>query len=441
MRHILKHHGRYVFRHEDLIAIAGECGGQILSLFEFWTSCRLAEQDRVRSLNKQLAAKGKQQTKEPDNWLLETIEDIRAGLMDGWGISSIKRALKELVAAGYVLEGKAKNPWLRTKTYQLNIQEVQKALDAWQDKQSGILSEVSNPLVSEELISTHRAVDFNSSSGLNEPQTIYINNPLKHSQPEEQSPVCVRKKEEEEELRSQEKIPTNQSSFVPQIRNPEPSTLQPAAGGSAVPSAKWESVESLIESILVDPYIEPTDSIPSAVKSEMRSRGWLFPWRSRTRDNMYQTCNQELVDHIAKERASWGNEPTYKQKIPGVIGWIGENERTKAGLEKIMAYWSIVKKQAEKDNPAPQQQTENKPEPPVAIDPNLDPDILLESEWRDPQTQRRMRKTERGDILGLMEIGQGTGNYKWVVMEKAPKQKSEESIRARENFKKTVGII
>ena len=430
MRHILKHSGRYVYRHEDLIAIAGECGGQILSLFEFWTSCRMAEQDRVRSQNKQLAAKGKSPTKEPDNWLLETIEDIRAGLMDGWGISSIKRALKQLVEAGYILEGKAKNPWLRTKTYQLNIPEVQKALDAWQNGQSGVLVEAQNPVVLEQLNSTYRGVDFNSSSGCFESQTIYNNNPSKHSQPmgQQSQGVCG-----EEEGKDKSPFVQPPTSGVTSTRNdPEKSST---LGAAAVLSAKWDSVESLIESILVDPYLDPTEPIPSVIKSEMKSRRWLFPWRSLTRHNLYQTCDQVLVDHIAKEWASWNNEPTYKQKIPGVIGWIGENERTKTGLEKIMSYWSIVNKEAQKDDPAvPKAQPDQQPKV-KAKDPNLDPDILLDGEWRCAETNRRMRKTDKGDIVALMETGKDT--WTWVVIERAKPAPLPACTEGRKRFQES----
>lgn len=421
MRHILKHSGRYVYRHEDLIAIAGECGGQILSLFEFWTSCRMAEQDRVRSQNKQLAAKGKSPTKEPDNWLLETIEDIRAGLMDGWGISSIKRALKQLVEAGYILEGKAKNPWLRTKTYQLNIPEVQKALDAWQNGQSGVLAEAQNPVVPEQLNSTHRGVDFNSSSGCFEPQTIYNNNPSKHSQPmgQQSQGVCG-----EEEGKDKSPFVQPPTSGVTSTRNdPEKSST---LGAAAVLSAKWDSVESLIESILVDPYLAATDPIPSVYRSDMRVRGWLFPWRSHERSGLFGTCNPALVEKKARDWAAINKDSEWKNRIQDVLGWVTKKEATKGGLEELMSLWISIQQK----NPQPQanQQTNE------AKNPDTDPEILLDGEWRCTETNRRMRKADNGDILVLMEIGKDTGNYQWAVFKKAPQTQTQEQIDGLKKF-------
>ena len=409
MRHILKHSGRYVYRHEDLIAIAGECGGQILSLFEFWTSCRMAEQDRVRSQNKQLAAKGKSPTKEPDNWLLETIEDIRAGLMDGWGISSIKRALKQLVDANYVLEGKAKNPWLRTKTYQLNIPEVQKALDAWQNRQSSVLAEAQNPVVPEQLNSTHRGVDFNSSSGCFEPQTIYNNNPLKHSQPmgQQSQGVCGEEEGKEEQIQSPFVQPP--TSGVTSTRNdPEKSST---LGGGAVLSAKWDSVESLIESILVDPYLAATDPIPSVCRSDMRLRGWLFPWRSHERNGLFGTCNPALVEKKARDWAAINKDSEWKNRIQDVLGWVTKKEATKGGLEELMSLWMSIQ---QKNPSLPQQQTSQQTN--EAKNPDVDPDITLETEWRHPVTKQRMRFiAPLGRVLVLIQ----TGNiYQWALSEK-----------------------
>ncbi|WP_445632631.1 hypothetical protein [Nostoc sp. DSM 114161] len=70
-------------------------------------------------------------------------------------------------------------------------------------------------------------------------------------------------------------------------------------------------------------------------------RGWRFPWRTATRDKIYQTCDRGLVELIAKERAKW-SKCEWTEKIPTVIKSIGNLEATKGGLEELLGYWSKV---------------------------------------------------------------------------------------------------
>ncbi|MGF1988858.1 MAG: helix-turn-helix domain-containing protein [Nostoc sp. ZfuVER08] len=104
---------------------------------------------------------------------------------------------------------------------------------------------------------------------------------------------------------------------------------------------KFQSVEDLLNQILLDPGIMASDPLPAVYKSEIKLRGWRFPWRTATRDKIYQTCNSALVELIAKERAKW-SKCEWTEKIPTVIKSIGNLEATKGGLEELLGYWSKV---------------------------------------------------------------------------------------------------
>ncbi|MBD6620841.1 hypothetical protein FNW02_35100 [Komarekiella sp. 'clone 1'] len=111
---------------------------------------------------------------------------------------------------------------------------------------------------------------------------------------------------------------------------------------------KFQSIEDLIDQILLDPSIMASDSLPAVYKSEIKMRGWRFPWRTTTRDKIYQTCDRRLVELIAAERASW-DKVSCEQKIPAVISSIVNWESTKGGWEKLMSYWQRILQQ----QPAP----------------------------------------------------------------------------------------
>ncbi|MBD2492663.1 helix-turn-helix domain-containing protein, partial [Aulosira sp. FACHB-615] len=104
---------------------------------------------------------------------------------------------------------------------------------------------------------------------------------------------------------------------------------------------KFQSIEDLLNHILLDPSIMASEPLPAVYKNEIKLRCWRFPWRTNTRDKIYQTCDRRLVELIAKERAGW-DKVDWQQKIPTVIKSISNWEVSKAGLEELLVYWSKV---------------------------------------------------------------------------------------------------
>ena len=84
-----------------------------------------------------------------------------------------------------------------------------------------------------------------------------------------------------------------------------------------------------------------SDALPTVYKSEIKMRGWRFPWRTPSRDKIYQTCDHSLVEMIARERAKWSG-CEWTEKIPTVIKSIGNLEASKGGLEELLSYWSKI---------------------------------------------------------------------------------------------------
>jgi hypothetical protein len=105
---------------------------------------------------------------------------------------------------------------------------------------------------------------------------------------------------------------------------------------------KFQSIEDLIDMVLVDPSIMATDSLPAVYRTEIKMRNWRFPWRTAIRDKIYQTCDRRLVELIAKHRAKWSESESWQEKIPTVLKSISNLEGSKAGLEELMGYWSQV---------------------------------------------------------------------------------------------------
>ena len=114
---------------------------------------------------------------------------------------------------------------------------------------------------------------------------------------------------------------------------------------------RFKSVDDLIDHLLADPGIMANEPLPSVYKNELKLRQWSFPWRTVTRDKIYQTCDKRLVELVAKERADWENVH-WEKKIPTVIKSIGNMEATKGGLEQLLGYWSEILKQ-DKQSPQP----------------------------------------------------------------------------------------
>jgi hypothetical protein len=153
---------------------------------------------------------------------------------------------------------------------------------------------------------------------------------------------------------NQEKEPIPESS-PPLLKKSETShqTQNPASGSTVsglfdnpeqmnkAKKPKFQSIEDLLNLVLLDPGIMASEPLPAVYRSEIKLRSWRFPWRTATRDKIYQTCDRRLVELIAKERAKW-SKCEWTEKIPTVIKSIGNLEATKGGLEELLGYWSKV---------------------------------------------------------------------------------------------------
>ncbi|MEH2120565.1 hypothetical protein [Nostoc sp.] len=117
---------------------------------------------------------------------------------------------------------------------------------------------------------------------------------------------------------------------------------------------KFQSIEDLIDMVLVDPSIMATDSLPAVYRTEIKMRSWRFPWRTATRDKIYQTCDRRLVELIAKHRAKWSESESWQEKIPTVLKSIGNLESSKAGLEELLGYWSQISEPEATSSPTKQ---------------------------------------------------------------------------------------
>lgn len=137
-KYLIRHYGKYIYRHEDYRAICqgDDCASQILSLFEFWTSCRIEEIKRVQSYNEQSKRGNIPLMQPPDLWLYETTTDISDGMLDAYGDSSIRKSLKKLIAWEFIDSRKSKNDFDRTKEYRFNTELIQSSLDQWWNAQS-----------------------------------------------------------------------------------------------------------------------------------------------------------------------------------------------------------------------------------------------------------------------------------------------------------------
>ncbi|MFM6221618.1 MAG: hypothetical protein ACKPDM_14910 [Dolichospermum sp.] len=145
VKHLIRHYGKYIYRHEDYQAICqgDDCAAQILSLFEFWTTCRLEEIKRTESYNEQNKRSKTHLLQIPDLWLYETIEDISSGMLHAYGDSSIRKSLKKLIEWEFINYRKSPNTFDRTKEYRFNTELIQSSLDQWRNAQT---TENSEPL-------------------------------------------------------------------------------------------------------------------------------------------------------------------------------------------------------------------------------------------------------------------------------------------------------
>ncbi|MFY7799844.1 MAG: hypothetical protein ACOVQ3_12845, partial [Dolichospermum sp.] len=142
-KHLIRHYGRYIYRHEDYQAICqgDDCAAQVLSLFEFWTSCRIEEIRRVQSYNDQNKKNTSLVLQVPTMWLYETTEDISIGILNAYGDSSIRKSVKKLLDWGFLDSRNSKHNFDRTKEYRFNTDVIQSALDQWNNQNQDVNAE------------------------------------------------------------------------------------------------------------------------------------------------------------------------------------------------------------------------------------------------------------------------------------------------------------
>jgi hypothetical protein len=142
-KHLIRHYGRYIYRHEDYQAICqgDDCAAQVLSLFEFWTSCRIEEIRRVQSYNDQNKKNTSLVLQVPTMWLYETTEDISIGILNAYGDSSIRKSIKKLLDWGFLDSRNSKHSFDRTKEYRFNTDVIQSALDQWNNQNQDVNAE------------------------------------------------------------------------------------------------------------------------------------------------------------------------------------------------------------------------------------------------------------------------------------------------------------
>jgi hypothetical protein len=167
---------------------------------------------------------------------------------------------------------------------------------------------------------------------------------IKHEEPTPQQPALLLKKSES----SQQTDPSRGSTIAALSFDKNEQSNKPK-------KSKFQSIEDLVDMVLVDPSIMATDSLPAVYRTEIKMRGWRFPWRTPTRDKIYQTCDRRLVELIAKHRAKWSQSESWQEKIPTVLKSIGNLESSKAGLEQLLGYWSQVVKPSAVPEPTTQQ--------------------------------------------------------------------------------------
>ncbi len=396
--HLVKHYGKYFHVREDYLKICDNdsCCAKILDLMEYWTQCRDYEIKRVRSHNTKANKNSIPTIQEPDYWLYETIDDIRTGLFNEYGTTYIKFALKRLKAKGFIDDKQSANKFDKTRLYKLNITEIQKALDNLYQAQTLDITEQTKLTLDQSKVSFHQtdlsleeskvsldesnlSDDLYSLNILNKQSSLTV---LANTPPEPGVPTHEDETEDllNKDIASQQGNSTDQSTHeetTPKIspcqeekaeslhQQVRPSLGATLAAGSFDKAeqlneslsehspkqkqkpVKFQSIEDLIDHVLLDPGIMASDPLPSVYKNEIKMHSWRFPWRTATRDKIYQTCNSALVELIAKERASW-SQVNWEGKIPTVMKSISNMESTKGGLEELMSYWDEVKAQQQK---------------------------------------------------------------------------------------------
>ena len=346
--HLIRHYGKYIYRHEDYQAICqnDDCAGQILSLFEFWTICRIEEIKRVESYNEQNRKFHCGTLPIPDLWLYETIEDIKAGLISSYGDSSIRVKLKKLKDLGFINERSAKNAFDRTKEYLFNTAIVQSALDEWENTR--------NNANSEPLKTTHEPLKTTHEPLILEDDLYSSNNPIKQSSltgAEEPTPPSKRGAKEEEVAQLEISPFVNQpthSSIANNLSLGSKVPLPPLKQANTNAYSNAADVYELIELWLADSEYMSDATVPIPVREKIKWSNWQLPWRSPFH-SVYQSFNPGIVQKLAAELAKKSGGSA-NDKISHAIATINAWERTKGGWSNLLSLCDRPIKESEPED-------------------------------------------------------------------------------------------
>jgi hypothetical protein len=348
-KHLIRHYGKYIYRHEDYQAICqgDDCASQILSLFEFWTTCRLEEIKRIESYNEQSRRGNIPLMQPPDLWLYETITDISEGMLDAYGDSSIRRSLKKLIVWEFIDSRKSKHDFDRTKEYKFNTELIQSSLDQWWNSQSIENSEAvkrtheSVEKTLEPVKRTHELVKKTHES-LNLQDDLYSSNSLNKQSvlTKEQAHLIELNSIKEEERSSSEttaSLITKTESSVKQITpHGDGCSARPLQSIYAQAANVWELVDLCLDSPdLAD--AKPPSELLAVYNEKYKWSQWRWPWRSLTKTKEFGTFNPEVVKKLATQLAV-KDKATPAQKYDYAIATINLWEQTKGGWTNLMTY-------------------------------------------------------------------------------------------------------
>ncbi|ATW59349.1 hypothetical protein Cl131_gp081 [Aphanizomenon phage vB_AphaS-CL131] len=302
-KHLIRHYGKYLYRHEDYQAICqgDDCASQILSLFEFWTICRLEEIKRVESYNEQSRRGNIPLLQPPGLWLYETITDISEGMLDAYGDSSIRRSLKKLIVWEFIDSRKSKHDFDRTKEYKFNTELIQSALDQWNAQSienSEAVKRTHEPVEKtlETVKRTHESVEKTHES-LNLQDDLYSSNSLN-----KQSPL-TREQAGLIELNSNTEDP-NPESIAPLSTKPETSDKQTnSLEGNFSAAAPRVNATRQYTKPPVEPFGRPRPS----------GKDYFWAWLPEGDWVVNGELDPKFWDWMA---TSWVNNPDFKTTYP-----------------------------------------------------------------------------------------------------------------------------
>lgn len=106
------------------------CAAALLNDFEYWQNYKFAHASQ-KAIENEIASRGGLPAQDTDLWIYKKQSDLKENLFNIWGMNKVRDNLNWLVNVGYIWQrNNPKYAWDRTLQYQLNIDAVQKQIDA-----------------------------------------------------------------------------------------------------------------------------------------------------------------------------------------------------------------------------------------------------------------------------------------------------------------------